>query len=64
MNRVIMSKPTGNPVDGSERSKNSHCPDGAQVQFLHVEAVFQGTERKKYRVKTNFFPYPTTKVEV
>ena len=40
-----MSKPTGNSVDCSERSKNSHCPDGAQVQFLHVEAVFQGTEK-------------------
>ena len=34
---------TWNPVDGPERPEHPDRPDGAQVKFLHVEAVLQST---------------------
>jgi hypothetical protein len=39
---------TWNSVDGPERPEDPDCSNGREVQFLHVQAVFQGpkTESK------------------
>ena len=35
-------------VDCSQGSQDSHCSDGGEVQFLHIQAVLQSA-RKIYR---------------
>ena len=42
---VILEAPlTWNPVDGSEGPEDPYCPDGGEVQLLHVQAVFKRTK--------------------
>ena len=37
-------RPTWYPVDGPEGPQDPDRPDGGQIQLLHVQTVFKGTE--------------------
>ena len=43
--RKVAQRLTRDSVDGAQRSQYTHGSNRRQVQFFHIQTVFQGTEK-------------------